>query len=366
METLLRCRQLGIALPGCLLAAALGLTGCLDPESAVDDSGLIPLQDEVLVWNSPEQCRAVVARGGRLPRESADDVRLATWNIRWFPWGCPDPASCPDRHTDLEWTACALTWMDADIVALQEILADSAALGQTRRFLGQLGSLTSADWRIDLHDCGADSRQHVGFLWNASRINVSDLADHAMLNGASDGGDACSANLRPGRYARVAAVGAGVDFHLFSVHFDSGREQRDFDNRRTAASRIPALQLEGRSILDSDPDVIVAGDFNTMGRDGSPGVSASEEIILMDEELAPGFKRLPMDPPCTEYYRDSAGALDHMVVSAGMSEAAGRARVSGPCAVLLCGDFQEEPEAAYSRISDHCPVILDIRNTDSD
>jgi endonuclease/exonuclease/phosphatase family metal-dependent hydrolase len=348
------------------MAAIVLVAGCMEPEGVREQSGFIPTDDEILVWSGSDQCRSVVEQGRRLEREAPDAVRVATWNIRWFPWGCSDPESCPDRHTDIPWTACALAWMDADIVALQEILADSAALERADVLLEELGALTSADWRINLHECGADGRQHVGFLWNASRLDVSDFADSAQLNGGSDDANACSANLRPGRYARVQTVGEGVDFHLFSVHFDSGREQRDFDNRRTASGRIPVLEIDGRPVQDSDSDVIVAGDFNTMGRDGTPEVSAAHELDLFDREIAPEFVRLPMHPPCTEYYRNQAGALDHIVVASRMVESAPAARVTGPCAVLLCGDFQDAPEPAYERISDHCPVLVDIQNADED
>lgn len=45
--------------------------------------------DEAAVWASPEQCRQVVEAGGRMVPASTSTLRLATWNIRWFPDGFP-------------------------------------------------------------------------------------------------------------------------------------------------------------------------------------------------------------------------------------------------------------------------------------
>jgi hypothetical protein len=45
--------------------------------------------------------------------------------------------------------------------------------------------------------------------------------------------NACAGNLRPGRYPWAKSP-IGVDFHLLSVHFDSGTTTRDYGHRRQA------------------------------------------------------------------------------------------------------------------------------------
>jgi predicted extracellular nuclease len=187
------------------------------------------------------------------------------------------------------------------------------------------------------------------------------------LNGAASGptDHACAGNLRPGRYAWAQSP-IGVDFHLVSVHFDSGKTSRDYDHRRQAAQRIGQIAIGNTPVLQLDRDVLVLGDYNTMGRQDPPPISAPEELAVFDRELAPGFRRLPMTPACTEYHDGKAGALDHVVSSTGMREVAATARVTGYCAVAGCATIAGAMPAAAERLSDHCPVIVEIQDRDLD
>jgi endonuclease/exonuclease/phosphatase family metal-dependent hydrolase len=220
---------------------------------------------------------------------------------------------------------------------------------------------------VDLQSCGGASDQHVGFLWNGSRVALLQLTDAWELNGAATGPttNACAGNLRPGRYA-LAKTPIGVDFHLLSVHVDSGTTTRDYDHRRQAAQRIGQIRVGNTPILQLDHDVLVLGDYNTMGRQDAPPVSAQEELAVFDGELAPGFRRRPMTPNCTEYFERRAGALDHIIASTGMQEAAATARVTGYCALAACADLSGAMPAAAERLSDHCPVVVDIQDRDLD
>jgi endonuclease/exonuclease/phosphatase family metal-dependent hydrolase len=193
------------------------------------------------------------------------------------------------------------------------------------------------------------------------------LSDAWELNGAATGptDNACARNLRPGRYA-LAKTPIGVDFHILSVHFDSGTTDRDYKNRRQATQRIDAITIGNTAILHLDQDALVLGDFNTMGRQDPPPVSAQEELAVFDTELAPGFRRLPMTPNCTEYFEGKAGALDHIVASTGMQEMAATARVTGYCALAGCAPIAGAMPAAAERLSDHCPVVVEIQDRDLD
>jgi endonuclease/exonuclease/phosphatase family metal-dependent hydrolase len=228
-----------------------------------------------------------------------------------------------------------------------------------------LHRLTGGSWQVDLQSCGGSSHQHVGFLWNGSRVALLQLTDAWALNGAATAGTpkACAGNLRPGRYA-LAKTPIGVDFHILAVHFDSGTKSRDYDHRRHATQRIDEITIGHTPILQLDRDVL--GDDNTMGREDAPPISAQEELAVFDGELAPGFRHLPMTPNCTEYFEHKAGALDHIVVSAGMQEAAATARVTGYCAVAGCAHLTGAMPAAAERLSDHCPVVVDIQDGDLD
>jgi endonuclease/exonuclease/phosphatase family metal-dependent hydrolase len=256
------------------------------------------------VWTSPEACPQVVASGERMARADPTLLRVGSWNIRWFPRGCPSHSACPDKATDRPWLACTIAWMHADLFALQEILATPDAELSLNSLRAELNRLTGGSWQVDLQACGGASDQHVGFLWQGSRVALLQRTDAWELNGAATGptANACSGNLRPGRYA-LAKTPIGVDFHILSVHFDSGTTTRDYGHRRQAAQRIGQIAIRDTPLLELDRDVVVLGDYNTMGREDSPPVSAQEEIAVFDGELAPGFRRLPMSPNCTEYHK---------------------------------------------------------------
>lgn len=322
---------------------------------------------ERTVWTSPEGCQQVVGSGGRMVPNDPATLRVGTWNIRWFPRGCPSNESCPNQATDIPWLACTIAWMNVDVLAIQEILATPDAEFSLNALRADLARLTGGSWQVDLQACGGTSDQHVGFLWNGSRVALLQLTDTWELNGAATGptGSACAGNLRPGRYAS-ANTPIGVDVHLLSVHFDSGRTSRDYDHRRQATQRIGQIRVGNTPILERDRDVLVLGDFNTMGRQDGPPVSAQEELAVFDQELTPGFRRLPMTPNCTEYFEGKAGALDHIVASTGMQEVAATARVTGYCAVAGCANLTSPMPAAAERLSDHCPVVVDIQDRDLD
>jgi hypothetical protein len=153
-------------------------------------------------------------------------------------------------------------------------------------------------------------------------------------------------------------------FHLLSVHFDSGTTSRDDNHRRPATQRIDEITIGNTPILDLDRDVLVLGDYITKGRQDSPPISGQEELAVFDRELSPGFRRLPMTPNGTEYFEGKAGTLDHLVASTGMQEVAATARVTGYCAVASCANITEAMPAAAERLSDHCPVVVDIQDRD--
>lgn len=317
------------------------------------------------VWTSRQECEAVIAAGCRLPRESGA-LRAGTWNVRWFPKGCSPSETCPENATDLEWLACTITWMDVELLAVEEILDDPGARVAIATVIDRLEAV-GGDWEVDLQACGPPRSQHVGFLWRADRVTLTAFADVEELNGAAPlGGKACSANLRPGRYAHAAGVGGGADFHVVSVHLDSGKMDRDYQNRRTAIDRLDLIEVAGAPILNSDVDLLVLGDFNTMGRNEPPSISASLELELFEEELRPGFRVATPQIACTEFFNGHGGTLDHVVASLGMQEAPRDARVSGYCAVRSCSDFMGFTPAAFEVLSDHCPVLVDLQNADLD
>jgi hypothetical protein len=125
---------------------------------------------ERTVWTSPEGCQQIVGSGRRMAPADPTTLRVGTWNIRWFPRGCPSNEACPEQTTDLPWLACTIAWMHVDVLALQEMLATPDAEFSLNALRSELDRLTGGSWQVDLQTCGGASAQHVGFLWKGARV----------------------------------------------------------------------------------------------------------------------------------------------------------------------------------------------------
>src|SRR5262249_3986984 len=165
------------------------------------------------VFGSAAGCAAAFGAGERLPR-AAGTARFASWNLHWFPDG---KRGDEGAGADLGWLACALAWLDADVIALQEVKQTPEAQQALTTVLGELNHLTGARFTARLDDCGSRVPQHVGLMWNASRVTASAFETVAALN---PHGDACANELRPGYAARMQLPG-GLDLPVVSAHFHS-------------------------------------------------------------------------------------------------------------------------------------------------
>lgn len=319
-------------------------------------------------WASPEACAAALASGlraGRVP----NTVRIATWNVRWFPDGGPGNKahSGPGpQATRVEWLACALAWLDADAVALQEIKSTARAEDALRELTRRLDEMTGGRYRVERDHCDKGT-QHVAWLFDERKVQARSFRDVAALNPR---GDACADQLRPGLGGYFVFKG-GLDVHLVSVHFKSGGKRHELDTRRQSFDAVAAAYRDLQNDAP-DSDVVLVGDFNTMGCSKcSPKVTSTEEIGDVDRilnGLEMPFRRIPAEPRCSEYYRGEGQLLDHFVVDRGMREAptAAKARVFGYCGELACGRVKGEMPRAYLELSDHCPVALDLSDRDLD
>lgn len=144
------------------------------------------------------------------------------------------------------------------------------------------------------------------------------------------------------------------------------REVTQDESLPGALERIPFVEIGGAPLFDSDSDVVVLGDLNTMGREEPPQISGVEEIEILDEELAPGFSRLIPQFQCSEYFQGRGGLLDHILVFTAMQEDGTNTLLTGYCAVERCAAIQGAMPAAYERLSDHCPILFEVIDQDLD
>jgi endonuclease/exonuclease/phosphatase family metal-dependent hydrolase len=337
------------------------------PQKAPTTSKTI-LGGEDQVWTNKALCKSAIQQGLRMAEPSLATLRVATWNVRWFPTGtAPDQNQGPTAPTDLDWLTCAIQWMQVDVLAIQEILATPEATHALKTLTRQLSAQTGDAWRWHRQPCGRPNNHHVGLLWNDSRVSLSKFDSLWQLNAkASSPRNPCASGLRPGQYAYVESREKnGADFHLIAVHLKSGPNVFALETRQKAFNRIDKAVA---SLLKRDRDVVILGDFNTMG--AGDRQSQRSELKYLRRFVAkekPGFSDLAVHPQCSHYFRGRAGQLDHILVTKGMKEVAVTSiQVTGYCALADCQRIRGDYPLAYRRLSDHCPVVLEIENTDQD
>ena len=320
------------------------------------------------VWTDKAQCQAAIQKGLRMANSSSAKLRVASWNLRWFPVG-----SAPGQHqvsaepTDLDWLVCTIRWMQVDILAFQESLATPEATQAWKTLANKLSKQTGHTWRWHRQSCGRPDNHHVGLLWNDSQVALSQFESLWQFNAkATSARDACKSGLRPGHYAFVKSrQNEGVDFHLIAVHLKSGPTVFAVEQRQKALNRIDKAVAP---LLKKDHDVVILGDFNTMGAgDRQSQKSELKYLKRFVRKEKPGFSDLPVTPQCSHYFRGRGGQLDHVLVANDMEEIAVKSvQVTGYCALAQCQRIRGDYPLAYRRLSDHCPIVLEIANTDDD
>lgn len=250
---------------------------------------------------------------------------------------------------------------------MEESLDTPKAKRAWRTVLESLANATGDSWQWTPQPCGEPDSHKIGLLWNASRVTITQVTSLWPFNvKAESDRNPCEGGLRPGHYAYVQSRHeSGVDFHLIALHLKSGPTVFALEDRHRALNRID--QSVSR-FLSKDQDVVILGDFNTMG--AGDNASRRSELKYMRRMVAkekPGFQDLPLTPPCSHYFRGRGGWLDHVLVNTGMAEVRTRsARVTGYCAQRNCRRMKGAYPLAYRRLSDHCPVVMAIENQDQD
>jgi endonuclease/exonuclease/phosphatase family metal-dependent hydrolase len=315
---------------------------------------------EWVVWGSAGGCGQIVGEGKRAFPDSDSVLRVGSWNVRWFP-------GKGENKTDLDWLACTITWLNIDLLAVQEFTATDEAKSAVKEVIEKLNANTGGNWACDLHNCGSITSQHVGFLWNKKRLTLSGQKDMWEFNArASAETDPCYRRMRPGRYGYVKSKKQdGVDFHIVTVHLKMGAKDSAQQERFKVYNQLDEAV---RPLLAKDKDIVILGDWNTMGN-GSPGSGPAEIEQLKQIALteAPGFIHFAIEPVCTEYYKGHGGWLDQVLAARAMTEiSVHRAYVSGYCKVKNCANIRYPMPAAYYNISDHCPLVFEIADVDED
>ncbi|HEU5075210.1 MAG TPA: endonuclease/exonuclease/phosphatase family protein [Polyangiaceae bacterium] len=285
-------------------------------------------------------------------------MRVATWNIRWF----PDAVLEPERGapgTDIQWLTCAVTALDAPVLAVQEFRSHEQARKKTRELLQALDVRTGGNWKVELDACPGEGT-HVGFIYDAARVHAGEFRTVSALSATGS----CEQGQHPGLAGRFD-FGA-FDATLVSVHFMWGYSTESLRLRREARARLGSV-VENIARETGDDEVIVLGDFNTNGtRDVRPALTMQAEVEELATVAAGGsmaLHLLPADQRCTQIEPDGrVYPLDHVLLTQPAEERLTEdvARVGGLCALTACSKIDPKSTAHYRRLSDHCPVSIEF------
>ncbi len=171
-------------------------------------------------------------------------------------------------------------------------------------------------------------------------------------------------NLRPGALLSVKLSGKFTN--ILFMHADSGRLDKDYNNRQDMFDRIWSLKRRLEELEEGPPNFLVLGDLNTMGkkaRGGSQEITGEQEIAnLAKDAKKSGMILLDKTHQFTWAKVKSDGGLkmtsnlDHILISDNLNIKDGIGLVRG----WVDLDNNAEVFEFVENISDHCSVECEI------
>ena len=287
--------------------------------------------------------RELAGISGPAPEPRGDALRVVSWNLANF--------EGERSGHDLARMREVIAELDPDVLALQEV-KDPQAL-----------AALLPDWELRVSDKGGRGHQRLAIAWRPDRVTLLDSEEHPQLS--LDG------RVRPGLSGYLRGSDGGPDFHLLVVHLKAMP-----DSLALRREQWPRLLEIAAAMRERDSDLLIVGDFNSTG---PPGGKPALEHRELDLALAPaGLRRLACATGCTAYYdgqrRDSwkePSEIDLMWVRDMAESLTQDAKVHAGthCAKSRCRDFRSTdayPVRDYEKVSDHCPVIVDLVRADDD
>lgn len=251
-------------------------------------------------------------------------LRIATFNIEDFPKD--------DRQ--IAGAFAELAALDAPIVGVQEIM-------DPRAFTTAMRSSLGAEWQVAFEPFVELGYRHTGVLFDRRRFTLiaTTTHDETMLGG--DHKRVLDVRLRPAE--------GGTPVRVLVVHLKAGGDVRDREIRQR---QHRALRDIIKTVSRSGDRIAVLGDFNAThdleDRGDLAALSNSSGLAWSTEPLA-----------CSAFWRRDDGCprsrLDHV-----FTWESGTATAAGACATSGC-DWQNSCPVYSREISDHCPVVVELR-----
>jgi endonuclease/exonuclease/phosphatase family metal-dependent hydrolase len=337
----------------------VGTAGCSDDVERETVDRVTP--HDATTWTSRSDCEELLAK--RAPESRPP--RVGTWNIRFFPDSVEGEQTDADKATDVPWAACAIASLDVDVLAVQEFKNSEAGLAKQQELVEALNTLTGGEWQLELDQCAPEKVQHPGFLFDTTRVHGQAFREIPSMNPDP----VCSNEISPG-FAGYFSIEGGPDFHMVAVHGATGTSPEQLEKRALITAALEPVSNDAFTI-DPDTDILFAGDFNSVGCDScDPVMSNEDENTQLGQTIAgfePSLELLPTSEACTRV-ADDMPHIDHVLAAADMTEVpkGSVVHVTGICEEISCDRQVNWLEDAYDRLSDHCPLLLDLAAMDDD
>jgi len=267
----------------------------------------------------------------------ATEVRVATWNLEWFPSGSPNLAPPEVEAKRIQEAANTLREINPDVIVLQEI-----------RDLETCEKLAAA-LKPENYSVSICSRFKDEFGGGLGRQQVAILSKKPAFAAWSDKWKTFGTVDPPRGYAFAAFRYGTNDVGFYSVHLKSNLTRSDPQRgnqlnilkRELAAEQIMRHAKEVGILLTNQLEaVVVGGDFNT-NPDQDLFVSEKTLRLFQDEKFLSGYEDLPLvnrvTHPGKGRYPDAT--FDYLFVR---------------------GTQAGKPQIVSASVSDHYPVTRTI------
>ena len=236
------------------------------------------------------------AVAAQVPAKAADNLLLATWNLRAFGSLTPSWNAGTGSSPKRDWRAVALiaaVVSQFDVIAVQEVRRNLTAL---RFLISQLG----AEWRlvtsdVTIGDDGNDER--LTFIYDSSRVQPSGLVGEIVLPP--------TLNEPARQFARspyaVSFRRAEVEFILTTAHIVWGGRTQDRLPEITELAKWMRAWADRRN--DWNDNLLVLGDFN-LDRLGNPLFDAFVSTGLWPPAELNDIPRTIFDNNKTKHFYD--------------------------------------------------------------
>jgi hypothetical protein len=215
-----------------------------------------------------------------IPAKSTRSLLLASWNIREF-GGKKYGGRTPDAMYCI--AECLSRF---DLIAVQEVRSDLAALQRILRYLGPDWDLVYSD--VSYADGGNSER--LAFVYDRRRVSFSGLAGELVLpmKGATD------LMKQIARTPFICGFQAGwAKFNLCTVHIYYGKSTA-VDPRRVDEIEALAELLAGkakdyidvdRKVVYSPENLVLLGDFNIFAKDDATFKALTDNGFVIPDKL---------------------------------------------------------------------------------